>query len=32
LIFSYETLTKIPDMISSSAYAVAGALYYQIQD
>lgn len=31
-ILSYETLTQIPDKISSSAFAVAGALYYQIQD
>ena len=26
----YENITKIPDRISSSAFAVAGALYYQI--
>jgi len=31
-IFSYESLTQIPDKISSSAFAVAGALYYQKQD
>jgi len=31
-IFSYESLTQIPDKISSSAFAVAGALYYQLQD
>ncbi|MBY9003688.1 MAG: hypothetical protein KGD73_06925 [Candidatus Lokiarchaeota archaeon] len=31
-IFSYENLMQIPDKISSSAFAVAGALYYQIQD
>lgn len=30
-IINYEKLTKIPDNISSSAYAVAGALYNQIQ-
>ncbi|MFW9971873.1 MAG: hydantoinase/oxoprolinase family protein [Candidatus Odinarchaeota archaeon] len=29
-IVTYEELTKIPNYISSSAYAVAGALYYQI--
>jgi uncharacterized hydantoinase/oxoprolinase family protein len=26
----YENITEIPDRISSSAFAVAGALYYQI--
>ena len=31
-ILSYENLTQIPDKISSSAFAVAGALYYQLQD
>jgi len=31
-ILSYESLTQIPDKVSSSAFAVAGALYYQIQD
>ncbi len=30
-IINYEKLTKIPDNISSSAFAVAGALYNQIQ-
>jgi hypothetical protein len=28
----YESITKIPDNISSSAFAVAGALYYQMRD
>ncbi|MFX1597370.1 MAG: hydantoinase/oxoprolinase family protein, partial [Promethearchaeota archaeon] len=31
-ISSYEEITKIPDKISSSAFAVAGAFYYQIKD
>jgi len=31
-ISSYEKITKIPDKISSSAFAVAGAFYYQIKD
>jgi len=31
-ILSYENLTQIPDKISSSAFAAAGALYYQLQD
>jgi probable H4MPT-linked C1 transfer pathway protein len=29
-ILSYEELTKIPDKISSSAFAVAGALYHKL--
>ncbi|MHA2120566.1 MAG: hydantoinase/oxoprolinase family protein [Promethearchaeota archaeon] len=29
-IINYEEITKIPDRISSSAFAVAGALYYQL--
>jgi len=29
-IISYEQVTKIPDHTSSSAFAVAGALYYQL--
>ncbi|MHA1192917.1 MAG: hypothetical protein ACTSP9_11565 [Promethearchaeota archaeon] len=31
-ILPYENLTQIPDKISSSAFAVAGSLYYQLQD
>ena len=27
---SYEQITGIPDQISSSAYAVAGAFYFQL--
>ena len=31
-IFQYEKETNIPDNVSSSAFAVAGALYFQLQD
>ncbi len=31
-IFSYEEITQIPDRINSSAFAVAGAFYYQLKD
>ncbi|MFX1410081.1 MAG: hydantoinase/oxoprolinase family protein [Promethearchaeota archaeon] len=30
-ILSYEEITNIPDQISSSAFAVAGAFYYQLK-
>ena len=29
-VLSYEEITKIPDQISSSAFAIAGAFYYQL--
>lgn len=30
-ILSYEKITNIPDQISSSAFAIAGALYYEVK-